>query len=97
MPLQDVDVGRAVLLRDPHQDRPARRRRLVRHYERLRGTQPGHVPLVWLRTGGFRAQRGRVGFVVTPQFVACGSRPADSTVKPDTSTGAIIDDEIDLD
>ena len=71
--------------------------RLVRHYNRLRGTQPGHVPLVWLRTGGFMHAEARVGFVVTPQFVACGSRAADSVAKPDTSTGGIIDDEIDLD
>jgi hypothetical protein len=70
---------------------------LLRHYDRLVRTNPGEVPLVWLRTGGFEHKDPRVGFVSTPMFTPCGSRPASSTAKPDTSTAAIIDDDIDLD
>jgi hypothetical protein len=67
---------------------------LLRHYDRMQKTCPGEFPVVRLRTGGFEHKDSRVGHVFTPVFVVCGRQPSDSTAKPDTSTGAFLNDEI---
>jgi hypothetical protein len=67
---------------------------LLRHYERLRCNGSDEVPVVRLRKGGFKHKDDRVGFVVTPVFVVFGKTPRESAAKPDTSTEAILNDQI---
>jgi hypothetical protein len=67
---------------------------LLRHYERMRKTHPNDLPVVRLKVGGFNHKDERIGWVPTPVFVVCGRTPADSTTRPDTSTQAILDDDI---
>ena len=50
--------------------------------------------MVRLRTGGYQHPDERVGWVQTPVFVVFGKTSRDSAAKPDTSTEAILDDEI---
>jgi hypothetical protein len=58
----------------------------------MRKTHPGEIPVVWLRTGGFKHKDDRVGFVTTPAFIVIGRQSDDSVAKPDTSMGGLIDD-----
>jgi hypothetical protein len=67
---------------------------LIRHYDRTQRQTPGELPVVRMRTGGFNHSDTRVGFVTTPRFVVCGRQPRDSVAKPDTSTGAFLNDDI---
>jgi hypothetical protein len=55
---------------------------------------PGEVPVVRLRTGGYQHNDSRVGWVVTPVFVVFGKTSRDSAAKPDTSQAATLNDEI---
>ena len=41
---------------------------LLKHYDRMQKTNPGELPVVRLRTGGFQHRDDRIGFVTTPQF-----------------------------
>jgi hypothetical protein len=77
-------------------DAPGRRAvgNVLRHFDRMRKTHPGELPVVRLRTGGFQHRDERVGFVTVPVFVVCGRRSTDSVAKPDTSVAAFIDDEL---
>ena len=67
---------------------------LLKHYDRMQKTNPGELPVVRLRTGGFQHRDAQIGFVTTPCFVVCGRQPRDSVAQPDTSIGANIDDAI---
>ena len=67
---------------------------LLRHYDRLRRSNSDEVPVVRLRTGGFKHKDDRVGWVSTPVFIVFGKTPRDSAAKPDTSTEAILDDQL---
>ncbi len=69
---------------------------LLRHYDRLRRSGSDEVPVVRLRTGGFKHKDSRVGFVKTPLFVVFGKTPRDNAAKPDTSMAAILNDAIPL-
>ena len=69
---------------------------LLRHYDRLRRSNADEVPVVRLRTGGFKHKDDRVGWVSTPVFVVFGKTPRNSAVKPDTSTEAMLNDQIPL-
>ena len=60
---------------------------LLRHYKRMRKTNPDEVPVVRLRPGGFNHRDPRVGWVPTPAFAIVGRTPRDSAAKPDTSVG----------
>jgi hypothetical protein len=65
---------------------------LLRHYDRLRRSNANDVPVVRLCTGGYKHKDDRVGWVVTPVFVVFGKTPRDSAVKPDTSTGGVLNE-----
>jgi hypothetical protein len=67
---------------------------LLRHYNRLRRSDATEVPVVRLRTGGFKHKDDRVGWVPTPVFVVFGKTPRDSAAKSDTSTGSVLNDNI---
>jgi hypothetical protein len=67
---------------------------LLRHFDRMQRSHPGEFPVIRLRAGGFEHRDARVGFVKTPVLVVCGRAPMDSTSKPDTSTGAFLNDGI---
>ena len=69
---------------------------LLRHYDRMRSNHPDELPVVRLRKGGFNHSDTRVGWVSTPVFVVCGRAPSDSAVKPDTSIGTFLNDEISI-
>ena len=67
---------------------------LLRHFDRIRRTHPGEVPVVRLGKGGFAHRDTRVGWVDVPVFIVVGKSPRDGLVKPDTSLGAQLDDEL---
>lgn len=67
---------------------------LLRHYNRMRKANPGEVPVVRLRVGGFNHRDPRVGWVPVPTFAIVGRTPRDSAAKPDTSLAANLNDEI---
>jgi hypothetical protein len=67
---------------------------LLRHYNRMRRTNPGEYPVVRLRAGGFKHSEQRIGWVSVPQFVVVGRRSRDSVSKPDTSVSADLNDSI---
>jgi hypothetical protein len=67
---------------------------LLRHYDRMRRSHPDESPVIRLRKGGFNHSDARVGWVSTPMFVVCGRAPSDSTLKPDTSIGTFLNDEL---
>ena len=67
---------------------------LLRHYDRLRRSNAAEVPVVRLRTGGFKHKDDRVGSVSTPVFVVFAKASRDSAAKPDTSTEAVLNDRI---
>ena len=45
---------------------------LLRHYDRMQRTNPGELPVVRLRAGGFNHRDERVGWVPTPVFAIVG-------------------------
>jgi hypothetical protein len=55
---------------------------LLRHYDRMQRTNPGFLPLVALKVGGFNHRDPRVGWVKTPVIAAMGQVPGDKAVKP---------------
>jgi hypothetical protein len=67
---------------------------LLRHYDRLCRTHPGHLPVVKLKVGGFQHKDSRVGYVPVPSFSIVGRTPKDSAAIPDTSTEADLNDEV---
>jgi hypothetical protein len=67
---------------------------LLRHYDRIRRTNPDELPVVRLRPGGYQHRDERIGWVATPAFPVVGRAPRDSAAKPDTSIGADLQDEI---
>jgi hypothetical protein len=56
---------------------------LLRHYDRLQQTNPGDVPVVSMKPGGYTHKK--IGWVATPMFVIVGHTPRDSAAQPDTS------------
>jgi hypothetical protein len=69
---------------------------LLRHFRRMERTMPGELPVVRLTVGGFNHRDPRVGWVPVPVFTVVGRSPRDSAVKPDTSIGADLNDELPL-
>jgi hypothetical protein len=69
---------------------------LLRHYDRMQRLNPGELPVVRLKPGGFNHRDPRVGWVAVPQFQIVGRAPRDSAAKPDTSVAADLNDEIPL-
>jgi hypothetical protein len=68
---------------------------LLRHYDRMRKTNPNELPRVRLGTGGFEHKDPRVGHVATPVFIVIGRSPRDGIAAPEpTSTAAYLNDEI---
>jgi hypothetical protein len=67
---------------------------LLRHYDRMQRTNPGELPVVRLKTGGFQHRDDRVGWVATPVFTVVGRAPKNSAAAPDTSPSSDMDDEI---
>jgi hypothetical protein len=67
---------------------------LLRHYERLRKSDPDTYPIVRLKAGGFNHRDPRVGWVNTPTFAVVGRAPKASAAKPDSSPSSDMDDEI---
>ncbi|MGA8697948.1 MAG: hypothetical protein WB689_29765 [Xanthobacteraceae bacterium] len=67
---------------------------LLRHYDRMRRTNPNDVPVVRLRAGGFQHKDARIGWVATPLFQIVGRAPRDSGAVPDTSIAADMNDEL---
>jgi len=67
---------------------------LLQHYDRMQRTNPGDVPVVKLKAGGFQHKDARVGWVATPVFAIVGRAPRDSGAVPDTSPAAHLQDEI---
>jgi hypothetical protein len=67
---------------------------LLRHYDRLCKTKPGHVPVVRLRSGSFNHKDSRIGWVSTPVFTVMCTAPRDEALAPDTSTEAILNDAL---
>ena len=70
--------------------------RLLRHYDRLRVTHPGELPIVQLRKSGFTSKKKGVGWVDVPAFVIIGRWPANGAAAkpPDTPMRDLLDDEI---
>jgi hypothetical protein len=64
---------------------------LLRHYDRVQRTNPGYLPIVCLKVGGYQHRDDRVGWVKTPVIAAMGQVPGDNAVKPPP---ADFDDEI---
>lgn len=67
---------------------------LLRHFERMRRTHPGELPVIKLKVGGYDHKDSRIGWVPTPAFVPVGRAPYDSVAVPDTSPSADLEDEI---
>ena len=67
---------------------------LLRHYDRMQRTNPGELPVVRLRPGGYQHRDERIGWVATPTFCVVGRAPRDSAAKPDTSIAADMNDEL---
>jgi hypothetical protein len=63
---------------------------LLKHFDRARRTDPEYVPIIKLRTGGFKHKDPRVGFVTTPTFAVVGQ-----SKRADAPTPSVdLDDEI---
>jgi hypothetical protein len=67
---------------------------LLRHYDRMRRTNPNDLPVVRLKAGGFNHRDERIGWVATPVFVVVGRAPRDSVAVPDTSIEADLNDAV---
>jgi hypothetical protein len=55
---------------------------LLRHYDRMSKTHPGHYPLIRLKVGGFQHRDDRVGWVPTPVLAVIGRVPGENAAKP---------------
>jgi hypothetical protein len=67
---------------------------LLRHYDRLRRSDPGLYPVVRLKPSGFNHRDPKIGWVATPSFAVVGQAPKASATIPDTSPAADLNDEI---
>ena len=72
---------------------------LLKHYDRMQRTNPGEVPIVRLRAGGFNHRDDRIGWVPVPVFAVVGRASRDDAAKPetpppDTTPGSDMNDEI---
>lgn len=67
---------------------------LLKHYDRMQRTNPGEVPIVRLKAGGFNHRDDRIGWVAVPVFAVVGRAPRDSAAKPDASIGGDMSDSI---
>jgi hypothetical protein len=67
---------------------------LLRHYDRMKRTNPHDVPVVRLKPSGFNHRDDRIGWVATPSFVVVGKAPRDSAAVPDTSIEADMNDKL---
>lgn len=65
---------------------------LLKHYNRLRSSNPGAYPVVRLKPSGY--QDSRYGFVNTPSFVPVGVAAGLSADVPDTSLKTQLNDAI---
>jgi hypothetical protein len=55
---------------------------------------PGELPIVRLKTGGYNHRDERIGWVPTPVFAVIGRAPRDNGAQADTSLAADLQDEI---
>ena len=69
---------------------------LLKHYNRTLKSCPDDVPVVKLKTGGYRHTDDRVGWVNVPLFLVVGNGKKDGSAVPDTSLPGFLDDEIHL-
>lgn len=67
---------------------------LLRHYDRMQRTNPGEVPVVRLKAGGFNHREVKIGWVPVPVFAVVGRAPRDSAAKPDSGVAADLNDQI---
>jgi hypothetical protein len=67
---------------------------LLRHFDRLRRSDPDSYPIVRLKPSGFNHRDERVGWVHTPSFVVVGRTAKNSAAVPDTSPAADMSDQI---
>lgn len=67
---------------------------LLHHYDRMQRTNPGELPVVKLKVGGFNHKDERIGWVPTPVFAVVGRAPRDSAATPDTSSSGDMSDAI---
>lgn len=67
---------------------------LLRHYDRMRRTDPDSYPVVRLKPSGFDHRDERVGWVHVPAFAVVGRTPKNSATVPDTSIAVDLNDEI---
>jgi hypothetical protein len=67
---------------------------LLRHFDRLRRSDPHSYPVVRLKPSGFNHKDERVGWVHTPSFVVVGRTAKNSAAAPSTSVAADMNDEI---
>jgi hypothetical protein len=67
---------------------------LLRHYQRMLRTNPGEVPVIKLKPGGFNHRDPRVGWVHCPVFAVVGKTQRDSAAKPDTSVAGDMNDAL---
>ena len=67
---------------------------LLRHYDRLRRTNPDMYPVVKLKIGGFQHRDERIGWVKTPVLAVVGRAPRESTAKPNPSLAADLNDQL---
>src|SRR5262245_58403420 len=58
---------------------------LLRHFDRMRRSDPNSYPVVRLRPSGFQSKKKGVGWVHTPSFVVVGRTAKNSATPPDTS------------
>jgi hypothetical protein len=65
---------------------------LFRHYNRMRRNDKDHYPVVRLQPSGYEDER--FGWVNTPSFAIFGRTPKNSTMVPDTSVAADMNDSI---
>ncbi len=67
---------------------------LLKHFDRMQRTNPGEVPVVRLKAGGFNHRDDRIGWVPVPVFAVVGRAPRDSAAKPNTSVASDMSDEL---
>jgi hypothetical protein len=60
----------------------------------MQRTNPGELPVIKLKVGGFNHKDERIGWVPTPVFAVVGRAPRDSAAKPDTSSSGDMSDAI---
>ena len=67
---------------------------LLRHFDRMRRSDPDSYPIVRLRPSGFQSKKKGVGWVHTPSFVVVKRTTKNSAVPPDSSVAADLNDSI---